>query len=189
MDMNGGNLVALTEPMLEQPRRPQITPDGAWVICELQSGFANKIAKIPILGGKPVVLFAEAARAPAVSPDGKWVACTFFQSEDDSTASIALLPLAGGEARVIGQMPHEARDDVLRWTADGKAITYIVDKQGTSNIGAQPVDGGIARQLTNFKAEDKLYIMAFDWSNDGTLVVSRGQWDGDVVLIKEMRQE
>ena len=53
---------------------------------------------------------------------------------------------------------------------------------GIDNIWGQPVDGGEAKQLTNF--EDSL-IFSFDWAKDGSLVASRGVIMSDVVLIQD----
>ena len=54
------------------------------------------------------------------------------------------------------------------------------------DIWLQPISGGPAKQLTNFKAEQ---ILAFDWSRDGrSLALVRGVKTSDVVLIEEGHQ-
>jgi Tol biopolymer transport system component len=70
-----------------------------------------------------------------------------------------------------------------RWSADSKAILYLDDKEGVSNIWSQAVDGGAPRQLTKFTADQ---IFSFDWSRDGKMMAcSRGVVTTDVVLIKD----
>jgi|SRR2546427_2010056 len=73
----------------------------------------------------------------------------------------------------------------VRWTPDGRALTYINTRGIVSNIWLQPVDGGPPKQLTDFKTDR---IFSFDWSRDGKwLGCSRGVVDSDVVLIKGFR--
>lgn len=73
-------------------------------------------------------------------------------------------------------------DTELRWTPDGRAITYLDHCGGQANLWIQPLDGGPPKQLTDFKTDQ---IFSFDWSRDGRLVYSRGLRTNDVVLIKD----
>jgi len=73
----------------------------------------------------------------------------------------------------------------LRWTPDGRALTYIDTKGGVSNIWSLPLDGGLPVQLTDFKADQ---IFWFDFSRDGKqLALSRGTQTSDVILIRDFR--
>ena len=68
----------------------------------------------------------------------------------------------------------------LCWMPDGRTITYADTRNGVSNIWGQPLDGGVPKQLTNFRSEQ---IRAFAWSRDGQLAVSRGLVSSNAVLI------
>ena len=72
----------------------------------------------------------------------------------------------------------------LRWTSDGRALTYIDTINGVSNIWSLPIDGGAPKQLTDFKTDQ---IFWFDFSPDGKLAVSRGTQTSDVILIRDFR--
>ncbi len=73
----------------------------------------------------------------------------------------------------------------IRWTHDGSALTYIVNRGGVSNIWIQPLDGSPARQLTDFKSDR---IFSFDWSRDGKwLALSRGPEQRDVVVMSDFK--
>jgi Tol biopolymer transport system component len=73
----------------------------------------------------------------------------------------------------------------LRWTPDGRALTYVDTTDGVSNIWSLPLDGGKPVQLTNFKTDQ---IFWFNFSRDGKqLVLSRGTETSDVVLIRNFR--
>ena len=71
--------------------------------------------------------------------------------------------------------------DTIRWSPDGRSLTYINSQDGVSNIWSQPLDGGKPVQLTNFKTGR---IFNFAWSRDGKwLALARGSVTSDVVLI------
>ena len=71
----------------------------------------------------------------------------------------------------------------IRWTADGKALTYIDTQGGVSNLWIQPVDGGPRKQITNFSSD---LIFDYDWSPDGKrLALARGHQLSDVILIRD----
>jgi Tol biopolymer transport system component len=74
-------------------------------------------------------------------------------------------------------------NNILDWSADGRAVLYVDTRGRVSNIWSQPIDGGPPKQLTNFKSE---LIFVFDFSRDGKqLAVSRGSVSNDVVLITD----
>ena len=73
----------------------------------------------------------------------------------------------------------------VRWTPDGRALSYLWDEGNTSNVYAQPIEGGPAKALTRFKSER---ASRFVWSHDGKeILLSRGPQTDDVVLIKDFR--
>jgi Tol biopolymer transport system component len=75
--------------------------------------------------------------------------------------------------------------EIVRWTADGRYLTYIKNQGDTSNIWGQPFAGGAPKQLTNFDAER---IFSFAWSPDGKqLAVARGQFNRQIVLLTDFR--
>jgi hypothetical protein len=75
---------------------------------------------------------------------------------------------------------------LINWTIDGKALTYIDTKDGVSNIWAQPVDGGQKKQLTHFKSD---LIFKYAWSHDGKLALARGSKTSEVMLIMDIGKQ
>jgi Tol biopolymer transport system component len=88
------------------------------------------------------------------------------------------------DGRVVRQFkqPFPIASPVLRWTPDGRFVTYVVTRGGVSNIWGQPAEGGEAKQLTAWTAD---LIYRFDWSKDGTLACERGAPVNDVVLLRD----
>jgi hypothetical protein len=73
-------------------------------------------------------------------------------------------------------------NQIIRWTPDGKALTYMDKQNGVHNLWTQPIDGSAPTQITKF-TED--WIMQYDWRGSGPgLVLSRGGRRRDIVLLK-----
>ena len=96
-----------------------------------------------------------------------------------------MIPFAGGQAyKTFDFPPCDSHEPALRWTPDGQAVTYIIERGDVSNIWRQPIAGGPPRPLTDFKSEQ---IFDFGWSHDGTqMICTRGFWGADVLLIKSI---
>jgi Tol biopolymer transport system component len=107
----------------------------------------------------------------------KMLACS--QETPGEPARLAVLPIDGGPPRVFDakfQLPAR-----MRWTPDGRAVTYIRRQDGLADIWSQPLEGGEPKRITNFKSDD---IFSFDWSRDNKLAISHGTSASDVVLLR-----
>jgi eukaryotic-like serine/threonine-protein kinase len=158
---------------------PSLSPDGRWVIYSSWNSDRETLWKTSIEGGEPTQLTQKLTKRPIVSPDGKWIAC-LYQDEKGNGKRVALLPFAGGEPSVIEEMPFP-EFDILCWSPDSRALTYIVTRDGVSNIWSQSIDGGRPRQLTDFTTDR---IFRYAWSRDGKhFACERGQSINDIVMI------
>ena len=120
---------------------------------------------------------------PAVSPDGKRIACFQRDESAGNEYRIVVMPFAGGPPELTYTIPQDIVPlPFVRWSPEGQALTYTAHRDGISNIWAQPLTGGPAKQLTDFKSEGRL---RFDWSHDGKqLALSRHIWTSDLVLLR-----
>ena len=165
---------------------PVITRDGKWVVYLTFGPGGFSIWKVSIEGGEAVQVIRRYSMAPVVSPDGKSLGC-YILDERTGSYKIAIFPLEGGEFTKSfdvlappGSFPYP-----VRWTPDGRALTYIATRNGVSNIEIQPLDGSPNRRLTDFKTDR---ILAFDWAPDGKwLLLSRGPEERDVVLLTDFK--
>ena len=94
--------------------RAEWFPDGVRIL------FTGKEANRPqrtfmqdVRGGKPVPITPEGTIARAVSPDQKYATAA-------AGGKLSLIPLAGGEAKVIGNI--DADEAVIRWSGDGRYL-------------------------------------------------------------------
>ena len=96
-----------------------------------------------------------------VSPDGSEIVF-------DLLGNIYIMPIAGGEARVIREsLAYEIQP---RFSPDGSKISFTSDAGGGDNIWVMNRDGSDARQVTN--ESFRLLNNAF-WTPDGNYLVAR----------------
>lgn len=114
---------------------PQLAPDGSRVaftrvnVDEKRTGYETCIWTVAASGNEPPVRMTNGKHdsQPRWSPDGKNIAFVRGGDKDDSgkpkPAQIAILSLAGGEARIITDLPKGAANPV--WSPDGKRIAFL----------------------------------------------------------------
>ncbi len=127
---------------------------------------------------QPEDLFAlQFLNGGALSPDGERIVYTISQIDaeaDKEYAALHLLDLASGESR---RLTHgEQSDRGARWSPDGKSIAFISDRSGKSQLHLLPVDGGEARQLSDF---ERGVGGSFAWSPDGTQIAFSAKADAE----------
>jgi serine/threonine protein kinase/Tol biopolymer transport system component len=158
---------------------PSLTPDGKWVLYISRAKDGGTLWKIPAAGGQSVQLtFAGIILNPVVSPDGKRVACTYRTDETDRW-KIAVLPIDGGEPVKTFAVPSPFYQ-IIRWTADSQAFTYLDKQAGAQNVWRHPLDGSAPQQITHL-SED--LILNYDWLGK-QMILARGGRRRDIVLMK-----
>jgi Tol biopolymer transport system component/DNA-binding winged helix-turn-helix (wHTH) protein len=182
MNLDNGESAQLTNGDFDL--RPDISPDGRWVVYMSIAKSLPTLWKISVEGGQaPIQITDKIASVPRVSPDGRFIAC-FYRARVSAFSKLAILPSDGGEpVKVFERSPTIIIEAGIQWTPDGRALTFVDNRDGVSNIWLQPVDGSPAKQLTNFTSET---VFRFAWSPDGKMFVAeRGTEIGDIVLINK----
>ena len=162
------------------------SPDGRWVVYStIAQGRWPTLWRVSIDGGAPRQLNESLAMRPTISPDGTTIAALYADSRDGDQvqlSNLALFPARGGPPLKVFPLSATVDERVgPRWTPDGKAIAFIEQRGATSNIWAISIEGGAARQLSNFTSDR---VASFDWSKDGRrFAVSLSTTPHDVVLI------
>ena len=161
------------------------------------------LLRVPASGGDSEEVAGSAVpngyiKAADLSPDGKTLAefVEIFSPETRRYANrILLLDLdtgAGASKRWIDvdpgfsvdfYSPGPTTNSNFHFTPDGKALAFVNDAKGVSNVWVLPLNGAPARQVTNFSTE---LILDFRWSHDSKqLAVLRHSLDADVVLLRQ----
>jgi Tol biopolymer transport system component len=175
-DPDGSNMLKLSDDVLQS----QCSHDGKWLIFTSR----EKLYRLPIDGGAP----AEIASAPgggsiAISADDKLIAFIYQEGSPVPQTKAAVVPAEGGKALHVVTLPTGIVS--LRWSPDGKALHYLLTRNGATNVWEQPLSGGNPRQFTHFTSG---LIFDFSWSRDGKqLLLSKGDQSSDVVMISKFR--
>jgi Tol biopolymer transport system component len=118
-----------------------------------------------------------------VSPDGAKVLFGEALRGGNPNDWAMVVPIAGGNLQKLTMPVPVEKVAAVRWAPDGKSILFS-QKTGVGNIWSVPLDGKAPRKLTTFDSDS---IFAFDVSPENRLVISRGSFVRDVVLIKNPR--
>ncbi|HKP69232.1 MAG TPA: hypothetical protein VJV05_08110 [Pyrinomonadaceae bacterium] len=166
------------------------SPDGQWITA---NPYLGGILKIPVEGGDAISIVAEGAFIyPQVSPGGDLVAY-LVSDKITKRPKINVIRFDGGEQVKTFDLPVSAMPNYFEtlsyrgfhWSPDGQGLVYINTIGGVSNLWRQPLSGGPATQITEFKT-DRIYTFAY--SRDGkTLAFARGSDTPDAVLITDVK--
>jgi eukaryotic-like serine/threonine-protein kinase len=178
MDANGSNPTQLTFGHNETDLRCAL--DDKWVYyVDAADNFLPK--RVPIEGGTPENVFDSALGGTALSPDGKMLV-TLETRELDHKLMLKFVSTADKKSWYRDVDQRAAKP--LEFTADGKAVAYIVHEKGVDNLWLQPLDSSPYRQLTHFTSER---IAQFAFSLDGSqLAFERGHTESDAVLLRDL---
>lgn len=186
IDSDGTNLKQLTSG--DDDQFPEFSPDSESIVYQ---GFVKGVPtlwRLRMDQSNPIQLTKSYSNWPVVSPDGKSIACSYLD-QDSGQWKLAVFPYDGGSPTKsfdmhIPYLQHFVWQRI-RWTADGRALTFIDRRGGISNIWSQPFEGGPAKQFTDFTSGE---IFNFAWSADGKqLACTRGAVISDAVLITDLR--
>ncbi len=155
---------------------PAVSPDGKWIVYRSDCD-GGRLWRMTIDGGDAKRITQNAAAWPWISPDSKSIACEYFT--DSGKDELGVVPIDGGPATKIFDVAPLANFRFgIRWTSDGRAITYRDWGQG---LWRQAVDGGAPERVAGLP-DEKIYSNS--WSRDGKLFAfTRGVEMRDVILI------
>jgi Tol biopolymer transport system component len=147
--------------------------------------------RVSIDGGTPTLIAKGAYGSPRVSPDGASVA-VISVPDILKPPKLVIIGLDGGEIRSSYDLPRETvyqgdGGHKLEWTKDGRAVIFLVNRDETPSLWAQPVSATgaapmSAKRISTFPAESTVY--AFALSPDGKQIVfAQGRALTDAVLI------
>ena len=181
-DGDGQNVTQLTFGTGEI--QPAISPAGDWLYYTSGSPDGDRLTKsvwkVSTSGGRPFQVGKQPSVGPAVSPDGNFIA--FWTKQSDSQPwQVGIYRTSDGEQVRSLDIPQS---NSIKWTRDGKGISFIKSVDGASNIWTQPIAEGQPFQETKYNSDG---IGNFDWSKDGRLVCSRMGKMREAILITNFK--
>ncbi len=177
MNIDGSDPVQLTS---RRDSSPSFSPDGREVYF---TNFNNnsRTFKVGIDGGEPVPV-SEADKpfeSISLSPDGKFIVGRYGK-DPKRPDTLAVLPSTGGAPVKEFELPLGIIGGT-GWLPDSRSFVYaVVGADKAVNLFSQPLNGGPAKQITNFTSQR---IESFRYARNGDLVLSRGTTSSDVMLI------
>ena len=140
---------------VDEVPNPTWSPDGSTIAFSGLAGGFTDLFVYDLKGGQLKRLTTDqfAELDPAWSPDGKTLAfstdrfTTNLQTLVAGDFRLAVLDVASGDVRPAGGF-EQAKNISPQWTADGKALYFVSDRGGISNIYRTEF-GGATTQLTN----------------------------------------
>ena len=193
MNADGSGAKALVRNLGHHPSRPRFSLDSRWVLYRFRDEAGKTVVwKVSVEGGEPLKLLEREVSSPSLSPDGRQLAVFYRDPGPKSPSRILIFPAEGGEpVRSLDPPPDAneplfgAPDQPLGWAPDGRALDFVLTRDGASNIWRLSLDGGKPRQLTHWKSD---WILQFAWAPDGRqLAATRVTGTFDLVLIQNFR--
>ena len=185
-DLDGLNPTVLVHGEIDSPT---CSPDQT-AIFYYTTDVPQKLLKVPVQGGSPQYvgngLGDLVGNSIDISPDGKYLVYPYtqFGRVPSEGWKLAVIPANGGHPVAQFAVPSEAGGVRVRWSANGKALLYVVTQDGVSNLWEQPLTGGKPKQITRFTSSQ---IFDFNWTLDRTrLLMSRGSENRDAVLLTNL---
>jgi len=89
---------------------------------------------------------------PSWSPDGRWIA--YFQGEETRYVEygqnrVAIVPSAGGEARVLTAALDRPAAGSIVWTSDGRNLFFVVEDDRVTYVARVSTAGGNVEKITS----------------------------------------
>jgi len=164
LDRDGGNPRPLVRGIGEWLQ--DVSPDGTTLLY-MRVDALHELWSVPVAGGEPRKIATSYNGAATVSPDNRTIAyLTPQELEGASPTTCIVAPIAGGTPIATFTWPPSV--GAVKWTPDGKGLSFLVTKDNIANLFIQPLSGGPPRpvtRLTEGGVEDYL------WSPDGKRLV------------------
>ena len=152
------------------------SPDGKKILY-----FSNRspsldgydLWEVPVEGGTSRRITRDGARDGVYSPDGRQIVYargfnTIYHDDYVGSANYDLFVVdtAGGTPRRLTETPGNERHPFF--SADGKTVFYVAEKDGVANFWSIPAEGGAATQVTRYVGDD---VLRPELALDGKTVV------------------
>ncbi|MBP6672603.1 MAG: protein kinase [Bacteroidetes bacterium] len=177
ISIDGTGLTQLTKDA--EDYTPMMDASGHWIVFSSWIRGPQTIMKIPADGGDRIDVTTENGTGPALSKDGSTV---YYISNVGAKNYVSAVSINGGASRRLFEA-HKNMTSGIKVRPGTGELSYIITKDGVSNIFLHSAAGGTERQFTDF---DEHIFQNFEWTPDGrSVVVSRGEVRSDVVILND----
>jgi len=131
----------------------RFSPDGNYLYfarSEPGSEELKYLYRAPVLGGTPQKLVTDIDSNITFSPDGRQIAYFRFNNPEPGKERLLVLPVDGGEEKVLDNRPVSGGLQDPAWSPDGKMIVCMVLQPGDAFSGLTALDIASGRQRLFF---------------------------------------
>ncbi len=163
----GGTAIRVTDSPLNDAN-PMWSPDGKTLYFVTDMFWDSSIAAYD-LATRKITRVGPGGGNASLSPDGKTFVFTRNQKpndDDQSNNDVYILPVSGGEPKLMTPNTFNALDSAPAWSPDSTSIAFVSDRNGFNNVGVIDVASGQAKMLLteNIEASEPR------WSPDGKFI-------------------
>ncbi len=139
-------------------QEPQISPDGSSIaVVIIRPDFSAdtydttlELVDIASHNRRALTAGRDGVNFPRWSPDGTKIAFIAQTDGDDSTAQLYVLPMSGGDARLITHTSADVQQ--IAWSPDGKTIAYVTADDAADKGHANKYDDGFVVDNNDYLA-------------------------------------
>jgi len=179
-DSNGDNLRQLTTGNADE--KATFSADGRFIYYQHWSEGKVHLFRVAFAGGQPAQLSDLQMSNPSVSHGGDRILVQYYD-ERSSQWKVGIVSAADGKFLQPVDISLTTQGFPL-FSPDDKSLIYGETHNSVSKLWKKPVSGGKGIQFTHFSSEQ---IFNSFLTPDGKLVMGRGHFQSDAILIRNFR--
>jgi eukaryotic-like serine/threonine-protein kinase len=164
----------------------RFSPDGNYIYfarSEPGSEELNYLYRAPVLGGTPQKLVTDIDSNITFSPDGRQIAYFRDNNPEAGKQRLLLLPVGGGEEKILysGPISGGLRDPA--WSPDGKTIVCMVLQPGNAFTGLAALDVASGKQELFFTSDANIVQRPIWMPDQSGLLAQSGLSRSQIVFV------
>jgi eukaryotic-like serine/threonine-protein kinase len=164
----------------------RFSPDGNYIYFarnEPGKTELNYLYRAPVLGGTPQKIVTDIDSNITFSPDGRQIAYVRFNDPEPGKELLLLLPVGGGDEKVLyrGAINGGLQDPA--WSPDGKTIVCMVLQPGTAFSGLLTLDVASGKQKLFFTSDASIVQRPVWMPDQGGLVAQSTFGRNQIVFV------
>lgn len=160
--------------------QPTFGTDDTVYFMQFAEGHIN-LYRVPVGGGTPVKISDLLAQNPQASYKGDRLLVSYFDNATGASRE-GILDIKTGQITNNFRLPETGSN--AGWMPNDRGIAYVNSVNNVDNLWEMDLNGEHPQQLTHY-TEGRIFNYA--WFGDGKLVVAKGSFSSDAILLRNFR--